>query len=143
MAGRKEFHAWLLIIATILCLNTALAQILTPTYFNVASGKRITATATCGEGIPEPERGELYCKLTGNTGDVFRPAETDIIHGQYCDYCNIYNSQKRHPIGFAIDGTEQWWQSPPISRAIDYNEVNVTIDLGQVGVKHLLFMSCL
>lgn len=33
----------------------------------------------------------------------------------------------------AIDGTERWWQSPPLSRGLEYNEVNVTLDLGQVG----------
>lgn len=32
----------------------------------------------------------------------------------------------------AVDGTERWWQSPPLSRGLEYNEVNVTLDLGQV-----------
>uniref|UniRef100_A0A4W3JCR8 Laminin, alpha 5 n=1 Tax=Callorhinchus milii TaxID=7868 RepID=A0A4W3JCR8_CALMI len=32
----------------------------------------------------------------------------------------------------AIDGTERWWQSPPLSRGLEYNEVNVTLDLGQL-----------
>lgn len=27
---------------------------------------------------------------------------------------------------------ETWWQSPPLSRGMKYNEVNLTIDLGQV-----------
>ena len=132
MAGRKEFCI-LLLFATILYLQTASAQILTPVYFNVAYGKDISATATCGEGIPEPERGERYCKLTGNTGDVFRPDETDIIQGQYCDLCKIDDPSKAHPIEFAIDGTEKWWQSPPISRGLEFNEVNITLDLGQVS----------
>lgn len=34
----------------------------------------------------------------------------------------------------AVDGTERWWQSPPLSRGLEYNEVNVTLDLGQVGL---------
>lgn len=38
--------------------------ILTPPYFNLVSGKKIHATATCGEYVSEPE---LYCKLTGTT----------------------------------------------------------------------------
>lgn len=33
----------------------------------------------------------------------------------------------------AIDGTERWWQSPPLSRGLVHNEVNVTLDLGQVS----------
>ena len=133
MAGLTPFSNSLLFPGIILFLHTASAQILTPNYFNVAYGKAITATSTCGEGIPEPERGETYCKLTGNTGDVFRPFENNIIQGQYCDVCNIYDPSKAHPIELAIDGTEKWWQSPPISRGLEYNEVNITVDLGQVG----------
>lgn len=107
--------------------------VLNPAYFNVAEGKNIQATATCGEGFSFP--GERYCKLTGNTADVFRPGEQEIIQGQYCDYCEPNNLVKAHPIQHAIDGTEKWWQSPPLSRlgtGIDFNHVNVTIDLGQV-----------
>lgn len=104
--------------------------VLTPSYFNVAEGKVIQATATCGEGFTSP--GERYCKLTGNTADVIRPGEQEIIQGQYCDYCSPENPAKAHPIQHAIDGTEKWWQSPPLSRGIQYNEVNITIDLGQL-----------
>lgn len=39
------------------------AVILTPPYFNLVANKRVTATATCGEGVDR----ELYCKLTGST----------------------------------------------------------------------------
>lgn len=42
---------------------------------------------------------------------------------------------RNHPPENAIDGTEQWWQSPPLSRGMRYNEVNLTIDLGQVSIK--------
>lgn len=52
--------------------------------------------------------------------------------GQYCDICNQADSDRAHPITNAIDGTERWWQSPPLSRSTEYNEVNVTLDLGQV-----------
>ena len=53
--------------------------------------------------------------------------------GQYCDTCTMGDSNRAHPITNAIDGTERWWQSPPLSRSVEYNEVNVTLDLGQVG----------
>ncbi|EMP35831.1 Laminin subunit alpha-5 [Chelonia mydas] len=46
------------------------------------------------------------------------------------------NSNKAHPITNAIDGTERWWQSPPLSRGLEFNQVNVTLDLGQC--KYLL-----
>lgn len=35
---------------------------LTPPYFNLATGRKIQATATCGEDTDGPE---LYCKLVG------------------------------------------------------------------------------
>lgn len=54
---------------------------------------------------------------------------------------------KAHPVSSAIDGTERWWQSPPLSRGLLYNEVNVTLDLGQVrtprsSVHDQMFTSC-
>lgn len=52
--------------------------------------------------------------------------------GQYCDICMAANSNKAHPASNAIDGTERWWQSPPLSRGLEFNEVNITLDLGQV-----------
>uniref|UniRef100_A0A8C0V4Q9 Laminin subunit alpha 3 n=1 Tax=Cyanistes caeruleus TaxID=156563 RepID=A0A8C0V4Q9_CYACU len=52
--------------------------------------------------------------------------------GQFCDYCNAADPSKAHPITNAIDGTERWWQSPPLSVGLKYNEVNVTLDLGQL-----------
>uniref|UniRef100_A0A8C9TNX3 Laminin, alpha 5 n=1 Tax=Scleropages formosus TaxID=113540 RepID=A0A8C9TNX3_SCLFO len=52
--------------------------------------------------------------------------------GQYCDICTMSDSNRAHPITNAIDGTERWWQSPPLSRSAEFNEVNVTLDLGQL-----------
>lgn len=56
-----------------------------------------------------------------------------MFQGQFCDYCNAGDPSKAHPITNAIDGTESWWQSPPLSKGLKYNEVNVTLDLGQVS----------
>ncbi|KAL0280197.1 UNVERIFIED_CONTAM: hypothetical protein PYX00_001569 [Menopon gallinae] len=53
------------------------AEVLTPPFFNLADGRKITATATCGEGIPEPE---LYCKLVGANAD--RDVNINLIQGQ-------------------------------------------------------------
>lgn len=90
------------------------AEVLNPPYFNIAEGRKIVASATCGEGVPEPE---LYCKLVG---------------AKVCDYCDPNDPKKSHPAEYAIDGTEKFWISPPLSRGSKYNEVNLTIDLGQV-----------
>jgi laminin alpha 3/5 len=52
---------------------------------------------------------------------------------QSCDLCDPTNPERSHPPEYAIDGTENWWQSPPLSRGMKYNEVNLTIDFGQVS----------
>uniref|UniRef100_A0A669QW11 Laminin subunit alpha 3 n=1 Tax=Phasianus colchicus TaxID=9054 RepID=A0A669QW11_PHACC len=99
-----------------------------PPYFNLAETAGISATATCGEEAGGG-RPELYCKLVGG------PAAAPLgraIQGQFCDYCNAGDPSKAHPITNAIDGTESWWQSPPLSKGLKYNEVNVTLDLGQL-----------
>ncbi|XP_055084301.1 laminin subunit alpha-3-like isoform X1 [Periophthalmus magnuspinnatus] len=109
--------------------NGAIGFSLNPPYFNLAEGARISATATCGEDEAGRPRQDLYCKLVGGpTTAVF----TQNIQGQFCDYCNSNDPNKAHPASNAIDGTERWWQSPPLSRGLTYNEVNVTLDLGQL-----------
>ncbi len=59
-------------------LKNVSPQVLTPPYFNLAEGRRILATATCGEGVPEPE---LYCKLVGADEKELH-VENIIAHGQ-------------------------------------------------------------
>ncbi|XP_029690196.1 laminin subunit alpha-5 isoform X2 [Takifugu rubripes] len=100
-----------------------------PPYFNLAESTKIIATATCGEDEGGRTVRDLYCKLVGGpvSGD---PGQT--IQGQYCDICSRGDNDRAHPITNAIDGTERWWQSPPLSRNTEYNEVNVTLDLGQL-----------
>ncbi|XP_037900995.1 laminin subunit alpha [Glossina fuscipes] len=100
---------------------------LTPPYFNLATGRKIYATATCGMDTDGPE---LYCKLVGaNTENDH--IDYSVIQGQVCDYCDPTIPEKNHAPEHAIDGTESWWQSPPLSRGMKFNEVNLTIDFGQ------------
>ncbi|XP_055387187.1 laminin subunit alpha [Condylostylus longicornis] len=113
----------LIILIGIININAEL----TPPYFNLATGRKIYASATCGVGTDGPE---LYCKLVGaNTENEFQHGS--VIHGQICDYCDLSNPDLSHPPENAIDGKETWWQSPPLSRGMKYNEVNLTIDFGQ------------
>uniref|UniRef100_A0A8C7KH65 Laminin subunit alpha 3 n=1 Tax=Oncorhynchus kisutch TaxID=8019 RepID=A0A8C7KH65_ONCKI len=137
--GMKGAHpAALLCTFTLLLWRDVYAQVsfneitgfsLSPPYFNLAEGSRISATATCGQDETGRPRSDLYCKLVG--GPTFGlPSQT--IQGQYCDRCNSNEPNKAHPVSNAIDGTERWWQSPPLSRGPMYNEVNVTLDLGQL-----------
>ncbi|XP_060941018.1 laminin subunit alpha-3-like isoform X2 [Limanda limanda] len=102
---------------------------LSPPYFNIAKGSRISATATCGQDEAGSPRYDLYCKLVGGHNNDF---PTENVQGQFCDSCNSIDPNKAHPVTNAIDGTERWWQSPPLSRGLGYNEVNVTLDLGQL-----------
>ncbi|XP_048219198.1 laminin subunit alpha-3 isoform X2 [Perognathus longimembris pacificus] len=102
-----------------------------PPYFNLAQAAKIWATATCGErgpggGQPRPE---LYCKLVGGPT---AQGSGHTIQGQFCDYCNSEDSKRAHPATYAIDGSERWWQSPPLSSGTQYNRVSLTLDLGQL-----------
>lgn len=123
---------YLLLTSIVLLMQFDLGsgQVLTPPYFNLAVGRRITASATCGVGVSESE---LYCKLVGANTDKQDNPNINLIQGQVCDYCKPDQSEMAHPPQYAIDGTERWWQSPPLSRGTKYNEVNLTIDLGQVS----------
>ncbi|XP_076046327.1 laminin subunit alpha isoform X4 [Oratosquilla oratoria] len=103
------------------------SQFLSPPSFNLAENRRITATATCGEGVSDPE---LYCKLVGANSN--RDINVHLIKGQFCDECDPTDPAKYHPAEYAIDGSERWWQSPPLSRGMQYNQINLTIDLGQL-----------
>lgn len=77
----------LLLCATLLAAwaHAAHGELLTPPYFNLAEGRRISATATCGDG---DNPSELYCKLVGATAED----NQNIIHGQVC----ILNCDFRH-----------------------------------------------
>ncbi|KAG8311903.1 hypothetical protein J6590_034493 [Homalodisca vitripennis] len=111
--------------------SPSVVGVLTPPYFNLAEGRRVTATATCGEGVEGPE---LFCKLIGVNTDFLNQHDNLLIQGQVCDHCDPTRPDKAHPPEYAVDGTETWWQSPPLSRGSKYNEVNLTIDLGQFNI---------
>lgn len=127
MATGSRAAVGLLCLISISLKCFTFAQVLTPPYFNLAHGRNISATATCGVGVPPPE---LYCRLTGIT--TFGTS-TEVIQGMSCDYCNPENPLQDHRVEYATDGTERWWQSPPLSRGTELNQVNLTISLGQVS----------
>ncbi|XP_011495348.1 PREDICTED: laminin subunit alpha [Ceratosolen solmsi marchali] len=130
MGGRGAASAATAVAALLLAalLTGCQAEILTPPSFNLAEGKEIVASATCGVESAGPE---LYCQLVGANSDQEANINQNIIQGQQCDYCDPNDSEKRHPPEYAVDGMETWWQSPPLSRGKKYEEVNLTINLGQ------------
>lgn len=75
--------------AIALLLSTVVATVrseLTPPYFNLAEGRQITASATCGVDSDGPE---LYCKLVGaNTeNEQQNQFHYQVIQGQVRSYC--------------------------------------------------------
>uniref|UniRef100_A0A8P4KAE0 Laminin, alpha 1 n=1 Tax=Dicentrarchus labrax TaxID=13489 RepID=A0A8P4KAE0_DICLA len=102
-----------------------------PAILNLASNAVISSNATCGD--PEPE---VYCKLVEHVPGrrIKNP------HCPKCDANSILSStnsicvccSERHPITNAIDGTNQWWQSPSIKNGRQFHWITVTLDLKQV-----------
>nr|XP_023028946.1 laminin subunit alpha-2-like [Leptinotarsa decemlineata] len=87
-----------------------------PSVFNLATKAVIFANATCGQ-----DGREEFCRMAeGGKGR--------------CGVCDEASPDegKRHPIEFAIDDTNRWWQSPALYYGPEYEFVTITIDLKQV-----------
>uniref|UniRef100_A0A8C4I5M9 Basement membrane-specific heparan sulfate proteoglycan core protein n=1 Tax=Dicentrarchus labrax TaxID=13489 RepID=A0A8C4I5M9_DICLA len=93
-----------------------------PAVLNLASMADITANATCGSSGPE-----MFCKLVEHV-----PGQP--VRNSQCRICNLRSTKpvERHPIEYAIDGTNRWWQSPSIKNGMEYHYVTITLDLKQV-----------
>uniref|UniRef100_A0A1B0D2U0 Uncharacterized protein n=1 Tax=Phlebotomus papatasi TaxID=29031 RepID=A0A1B0D2U0_PHLPP len=96
-----------------------------PSVFNVALKASIVVNATCGQNGREE-----YCKLV----DAY-PLRA---RGSQCGICDAKSpdQEKRHPITHAIDKSNKWWQSPTISYGSQYEQVTITLDLGQVSGRY-------
>ncbi|XP_036620494.1 laminin subunit alpha-1 [Trichosurus vulpecula] len=113
-----------LIVAALLLWTTGQCQQrgLFPAILNLASNAHISTNATCGEKGPE-----MFCKLVEHVpGRPVKNAQCRI-----CDQ-NSASPKERHPISNAIDGTNNWWQSPSIQNGREYHWVTITLDLRQV-----------
>lgn len=69
---------WALVAMLLTVLTRSAVGELTPPYFNLAEGRKISATATCGVETEEPE---LYCKLVGANTENYNHTRT-LIQGQ-------------------------------------------------------------
>ncbi|KAM6953824.1 laminin subunit alpha-1 [Aplochiton taeniatus] len=69
----------------------------------------------------------MFCKLVEHVPGT-------PIRNPQCRTCdaNSANHKERHPITNAIDGTNQWWQSPSIKNGRQFHWVTITLDLRQV-----------
>ncbi|KAJ8379009.1 hypothetical protein AAFF_G00232380 [Aldrovandia affinis] len=108
----------LLNACSVMCQHTGLF----PAILNLASNAEISTNATCGETQPE-----MYCKLVEHVPDRRLP-------DPQCQMCDSHstNTEEQHPITNAIDGTNQWWQSPSIKNGHRFHWVTITLDLRQI-----------
>uniref|UniRef100_A0A8C8DYG7 Basement membrane-specific heparan sulfate proteoglycan core protein n=1 Tax=Oryzias sinensis TaxID=183150 RepID=A0A8C8DYG7_9TELE len=97
-------------------------QGLFPAVLNLATMADIKANATCGLNGPE-----MSCKLVEHV-----PGQP--VRNPQCTICDqeSTNEYERHPIEYAIDGTNRWWQSPSIMNGMVNHYVTITLDLKQV-----------
>ncbi|XP_008282825.1 laminin subunit alpha-2 isoform X4 [Stegastes partitus] len=93
-----------------------------PAVLNLATMADISANATCGSAGPE-----MFCKLVEHV-----PGQP--VRNPQCRTCNQRSTKpfEHHPIEYAIDGTNRWWQSPSIKNGMEYHYVTITLDLKQV-----------
>ena len=78
MGGSVGISAFIVLLV-ITWINSVNSE-LTPPYFNLAEGRKIHATATCGVDIDAPE---LFCKLVGaNTENELDNTHYEVIQGQ-------------------------------------------------------------
>ncbi|XP_056283361.1 laminin subunit alpha-2 isoform X2 [Pseudoliparis swirei] len=93
-----------------------------PAVLNLASMADISSNATCGVLGPE-----MFCKLVEHVPGL-------PVRNPQCRICNqrSTNPIEQHPIEYATDGTNRWWQSPSIKNGMMYHHVTITLDLKQV-----------
>ncbi|EPY79313.1 laminin subunit alpha-1 isoform 1 [Camelus ferus] len=131
-----------------------------PAILNLASNAHISTNATCGEKGPEtfcklvehvPGRAmrNAQCRVcdshSANPKGKWHPTPNSAAPvGIYSfkvkklkleaerSACFCFLSTERHPISNAIDGTNNWWQSPSIQNGREYHWVTITLDLRQV-----------
>ncbi|XP_058485060.1 laminin subunit alpha-1 isoform X1 [Solea solea] len=112
----------LLLLLFLLEQTSAQQRGLFPAILNLASNAIISSNATCGD--PDPE---VYCKLVDHV-----PGRR--IRNPHCPKCdaNSVLSKERHPITNAIDGTNQWFQSPSIKNGRQFHWITISLDLKQI-----------
>uniref|UniRef100_A0A3P8SHG9 Laminin subunit alpha 2 n=1 Tax=Amphiprion percula TaxID=161767 RepID=A0A3P8SHG9_AMPPE len=110
------------VLAMVIVCVVILFSGLFPAVLNLATMADITANATCGSAGPE-----MFCKLVEHV-----PGQP--VRNPQCRTCDQRSPKpfERHPIEYAIDGTNRWWQSPSIKNGMEYHYVTITLDLKQV-----------
>ena len=110
-------------------------RVLFPPNKNLAAGRRIEATATCGEQHGQSIK-EVYCSMAGAapysphspySANHSRPfsdkCPAPLQGGHHCNFCESGNTKCERSARFMVDGSESWWMSPPLSRGISFHFV--------------------
>ncbi|CAH1775237.1 unnamed protein product [Owenia fusiformis] len=97
-----------------------------PTLLNLATNAEITVNATCGLEGPE-----TYCKLVDHVRRRF-PFNLAPESTAHCRICDNSTDSTAHPIGYAIDGSNNWWQSPTLTQGRNYEWITITLDIKQI-----------
>lgn len=77
--GQPPYCYVLVAVLTIVGVISTVHAELTPPYFNLAEGRKITATATCGVDTDGPE---LFCKLVGANTENESNDFVSLLRGQ-------------------------------------------------------------
>lgn len=98
--NRLNFCGYICAIIIFLLETSSVQSELTPPYFNLAEGRQISATATCGVGTDGPE---LYCKLVGaNTEHDNNQHQYELIQGQVNEH-NFAIFYSNHKMGNGLN----------------------------------------
>ena len=83
-----------ILLPLFLQLRQVTGQQLSPPYYNLAQGKPVYASSTCGEDVYERE---LFCEMTGAHPNAIPDESHFVIRGQVCDYCDPAYPPNSHP----------------------------------------------
>lgn len=99
--GQPPYCYVLVAVLTIMGVISTVHAELTPPYFNLAEGRKITATATCGVDTDGPE---LFCKLVG--------ANTE---NDSNDFVSLLRGQVSLIVQFLVNDRRLWEENCPES----------------------------
>lgn len=111
-----EHHPMWLLSAVLLVVLSSVTSELTPPYFNLGEGRKITASSTCGKDIDGPE---LYCKLVGSHTDDQQNNTLFDFHDDHFHtealarqgHVVIQGQVRSSLIYSSIHETERWWRN--------------------------------
>lgn len=94
--GHKAANSYAIVALIVSLIFEATKAELTPPYFNLAEGRRIHSTATCGVDTDGPE---LFCKLVGANTENESNDFFSLLRGQV-SFVNFHPKNQMNRCGF-------------------------------------------